>query len=170
MFEPCASEAGRLFSRHPCGTLEPLATRGDVFGGFGGELGVKDERMQGGTLEKARGFFGKLIIAQSSLSSVCCGARRITSICLVTDVALFGCWKSPDPRPLFWAWWRRWSGPRVFDSEVRLSWDPADLTEEDSFSPGKPEVSPPPWSGSRGYGIYLGSGEAPPLSHPASHL
>lgn len=61
---------------------------------------------------------------------------------------------------------------RGFDSEVWLSWDPADLPE-DNFSPGKTEVLlpiPTIQRGSCGYGIYLGGGGVLPLSHPASHL
>lgn len=74
----------------PVGPLSPWPPEGPCLVGLEENWGVKDERMRGGTLEKGRGFFGKLIIAQSSLSSVCCGAWRTTSICLATDVVLFG--------------------------------------------------------------------------------
>ena len=43
---------------------------------------------------------------------------------------------------------------RGFDPEVWLSWDPADLPEEDSFSPGKTKFSfPPPAPGKVPVGI-----------------
>lgn len=62
-----------------------------MFGGFEGELcGGGRAPPEGELCQKARVFFGKLIIAKSSLPCLLWKPKRIISICLVTDVASLG--------------------------------------------------------------------------------
>ena len=54
---PCTSEAGRRFSSHPLGTLEPLAMRRAVFGGLGVELGHEGRTHVRGNFGESKGLF-----------------------------------------------------------------------------------------------------------------
>ena len=74
----------------PWGPLSPQPGEGLYLVDLEENWGMKEEPMRGGTLEKARGFFDKLIIAQSSCSHWLWKPWRITSL-LVTNDASFGC-------------------------------------------------------------------------------